>query len=454
MDPQKGMEKSLGKGEPEKVGRDTVKVVISQLIGFTLDGYDLSIILTIGPVLAAAVLPPASPVIQALSVILSYSFTIIFRPLGSAVFGHLGDKIGRRNDLIITVIGLGVTSALTAALPTYSQVGILSYVLFTILRAGVGFFAGGEYAAGHPFAMEWTPYKWRGLVSGLIQGGFPLGVALVAGVQTLFISIYGLDALKAYAWRYLFLTTLIPAVIALAVRLTMEESPVFQDVKKRNLVRKTPFFDLFKKPYRRDFFQVMLMMTGLFFTAYVWFSFVPPILQYPPSHIPLGNITFILTIDNLAIFVFYILFSALTQYVGRRRLLIIWNAVAVILSVPLYYGLIQAASAGNQLLVGIIGALIGLTLVTPWGVIPIYLSERFKASMRSSGLGFGYSSGILLGGWFSIYVGLMHQYLFGSIDGPTNLWFSTAVLGIIGGALVALGAYLGPETLGTRLTEE
>jgi MFS family permease len=454
MDPQKGMEKSLGKGEPEKVGRDTVKVVISQLIGFTLDGYDLSIILTIGPVLAAAVLPPASPVIQALSVILSYSFTIIFRPLGSAVFGHLGDKIGRRNDLIITVIGLGVTSALTAALPTYSQVGILSYVLFTILRAGVGFFAGGEYAAGHPFAMEWTPYKWRGLVSGLIQGGFPLGVALVAGVQTLFISIYGLDALKAYAWRYLFLTTLIPAVIALAVRLTMEESPVFQDVKKRNLVRKTPFFDLFKKPYRRDFFQVMLMMTGLFFTAYVWFSFVPPILQYPPSHIPLGNITFILTIDNLAIFVFYILFSALTQYVGRRRLLIIWNAVAVILSVPLYYGLIQAASAGNQLLVGIIGALIGLTIVTPWGVIPIYLSERFKASMRSSGLGFGYSSGILLGGWFSIYVGLMHQYLFGSIDGPTNLWFSTAVLGIIGGALVALGAYLGPETLGTRLTEE
>ena len=454
MDPQKGMEKSLGKGEPEKVGRDTVKVVISQLIGFTLDGYDLSIILTIGPVLAAAVLPPASPVIQALSVILSYSFTIIFRPLGSAVFGHLGDKIGRRNDLIITVIGLGVTSALTAALPTYSQVGILSYVLFTILRAGVGFFAGGEYAAGHPYAMEWTPYKWRGLVSGLIQGGFPLGVALVAGVQTLFISIYGLDALKAYAWRYLFLTTLIPAVIALAVRLTMEESPVFQDVKKRNLVRKTPLFDLFKKPYRRDFFQVMLMMTGLFFTAYVWFSFVPPILQYPPSHIPLGNITFILAIDNLAIFVFYILFSALTQYVGRRRVLIIWNAVAVILSVPLYYGLIQAASAGNQLLVGIIGALIGLTLVTPWGVIPIYLSERFKASMRSSGLGFGYSSGILLGGWFSIYVGLMHQYLFGSIDGPTNLWFSTAVLGIIGGALVALGAYLGPETLGTRLTEE
>lgn len=454
MDPQKGMEKSLGKGEPEKVGRDTVKVVISQLTGFTLDGYDLSIILTIGPVLAAAVLPPASPVIQALSVILSYSFTIIFRPLGSAVFGHLGDKIGRRNDLIITVIGLGVTSALTAALPTYSQVGILSYVLFTILRAGVGFFAGGEYAAGHPYAMEWTPYKWRGLVSGLIQGGFPLGVALVAGVQTLFISIYGLDALKAYAWRYLFLTTLIPAVIALAVRLTMEESPVFQDVKKRNLVRKTPLFDLFKKPYRRDFFQVMLMMTGLFFTAYVWFSFVPPILQYPPSHIPLGNITFILAIDNLAIFVFYILFSALTQYVGRRRVLIIWNAVAVILSVPLYYGLIQAASAGNQLLVGIIGALIGLTLVTPWGVIPIYLSERFKASMRSSGLGFGYSSGILLGGWFSIYVGLMHQYLFGSIDGPTNLWFSTAVLGIIGGALVALGAYLGPETLGTRLTEE
>ncbi len=125
-------------------------------------------ILGIAPVLAKVLLPPESPLLATFNIILSYSLTIIFRPLGSAIFGNLGDKIGRRADLIITVIGLGLASALTSALPTYAQVGILSFILFVLVRVLVGIFAGGEYSAGHPFAIEWTPYKWRGLVSGFI----------------------------------------------------------------------------------------------------------------------------------------------------------------------------------------------------------------------------------------------------------------------------------------------
>ncbi len=445
--------KSISKDGPVSFGKDTVKAVGSQFLGFLLDSYDLTMILTIAPVLAIVILPPSSPLLAVFSVILAYSLTIIFRPVGSAIFGHFGDKLGRRTDLIITVLGLGITSALTAALPTYAQVGILSFVLFVIIRIGVGIFAGGEYAAGHPFAMEWTPYKWRGLISGLVQGGFSFGASLAAAVLALFISIFGKTALELYAWRYLFLTALIPAVIALVVRLAMKDTPIFSDLKANNKIRKSPFTDLFRKPYRRDFLQVMLYMTGMFFFAYALFAFVPTILEHSPSIFPLGTADDIYTISTIAAFFGALSFGALSQYVGRRRLTLMWSIATAVLAIPIYYMLIYGATIGSIAIAMIAGIIIGIITQGPWGIIPIYLSERFKASMRSSGVGFGYSSGIFLGGWFSIYVPLMHEYLFKSIDTSTNIWFSTAVLLLIGAIIVGIGQYLGPETVGTKLSE-
>lgn len=440
--------------EPQNFSSDSAKAIVSQFIGFLLDSYDLTMILGIAPVLAKVLLPPESPLLATFNIILSYSLTIIFRPLGSAIFGNLGDKIGRRADLIITVIGLGLTSALTSALPTYAQVGILSFILFVLVRVLVGIFAGGEYSAGHPFAMEWTPYKWRGLVSGLIQGGFSFGAALAAVVEGIFIGIYGVTGVEEFAWRYVFLTALAPAVVALAVRLTMKETPVFEDVKKKNLIRRTPFLDLFKEPYRRDFLQVMLYMTGMFFFAYSLFAFVPAILEHKPSIFPLGTAETIYSYGTYAAFAGAVFFGALSQYVGRRRLTIIWAILTFIISIPIYYLLFTSAEIGNFLMASLASILIGIITQGPWGIIPIYLSERFRASMRASGVGFGYSSGIFIGGWFSIYVPLMHQYLFKSIDTPSNVWFSTAILLMIGAILVGIGQYLGPETLGTKLVEE
>jgi MFS family permease len=440
--------------EPQSFSSDTAKAVTSQFVGFLLDSYDLTMILSIAPVLAKVLLPPESPLLSTFNIILSYSLTIIFRPLGSAIFGNLGDKIGRRADLIITVIGLGLASALTSALPTYTQVGILAFILFVLVRILVGVFAGGEYSAGHPFAMEWTPYKWRGLISGLVQGGFSFGAALAAVVEATFIGIYGLKGVEDYAWRYIFLTALAPAVVALAVRLVMKETPVFEDLKKKNLVRRTPLVDLFRKPYRRDFFQVMLYMTGMFFFAYSLFAFVPAILEHQPSTFSLGIAETVYSYGTYAAFAGALFFGALSQYVGRRRLTLIWAVLTLLLSAPVYYLLITSASQGNVLLASLASMMIGVITQGPWGIIPIYLSERFKASMRASGVGFGYSSGIFLGGWFSIYVPLMHNYLFKGLDTPNNVWFSTAVLLMIGAILVGIGQYLGPETLGTRLVEE
>ncbi len=447
-------EKQRLTGRVEHFGAESAKATTSQFFGFLLDAFDLTMILTTAPVLAAVLLPPSTALLGTFTIIFAYSLTIIFRPLGSAIFGHMGDKIGRKKDLIITILGLGIASTLTSALPTYASVGIIAFILFVLIRMGVGTFAGGEYAAGHPFVMEWTPLRFRGLISGIVQGGFSFGALLAAAIVASFTGYFGIAAIKAYAWRYLFLTTLIPVFIALIVRLTMNDTPAFNNLKKENKIRKNPFTDLFRKKYRKDFIQVMIFMTGMFFFAYSLFAFVPTILESKPSILSFGSATTIYTYSLVSAFIGAIFFGALSQKVGRRKLLLIWVPLTLVLAIPAFYGIFYGASTGNVMLTYASVLTVGFITQAPWGIIPVYLSERFKTSMRSSGVGFGYSSGIFIGGWFSIYVPLMHKYLFSSIDTPTNIWFSTAVLLMIGAVIVGVGQYIGPETKGTRLTPE
>ncbi|EQB73952.1 MAG: hypothetical protein AMDU4_FER2C00035G0003 [Ferroplasma sp. Type II] len=448
------MDNSNFSGKIEKFGKNSAKATTSQFFGFLLDAFDLTMILSTAPILAVVLLPPTTALLGAFSIILAYSLTIIFRPFGSAIFGHFGDKIGRKKDLIITILGLGLVSTLTSALPTYANVGILAFVLFVIIRIFVGTFAGGEYAAGHPFVMEWTPYKFRGTISGLVQGGFSFGALLAAAIVAIFTGYFGLAAIKAYAWRYLFLTTLIPVFIALIVRLTMNDTPAFKNLQKENKLKKKPFTDLFRQEHRKDFFQVMTYMTGMFFFAYSLFAFVPTILEHAPSVFPYGEADTIYTYSLGTAFIGALFFGSLSQKIGRRKLTLFWAILTIIISVPMFYGAFYGAKTDNVPLTIISVLVIGFITQAPWGIIPVYLSERFETGMRSSGVGFGYSSGIFLGGWFSIYVPFMHNYFFKSIDTTTNIWFSTAILLVIGAIIVGIGMYLSPETLGTELIED
>lgn len=135
--------------------RSAVMASISQWLGYGMDAYDMTLVIALTPILNKVFLPAAiSPFLASTITLLGYALTLLFRPIGSALFGHFGDRIGRRDTLLITLGGIGAASALTAALPTYAQVGLVAYGLFAMLRAILGIFAGGEYAAGHPFAME------------------------------------------------------------------------------------------------------------------------------------------------------------------------------------------------------------------------------------------------------------------------------------------------------------
>ena len=432
--------------------------VVSQFFGFFLDAYDLTLILSIAPVLAGIFFPASiNPLLGTFEILLVYALTIIFRPLGSAIFGNLGDKLGRKNVLIVTILGLAGSSGLTAALPDYATAGIMSFTLFAMLRVLVGTFAGGEYAAGHPFAMEWTPVKWRGTISGVIQGGFPFGAAAAASVEGVFLGVFGISGLESYAWRYLFLTTIIPAMIALILRIKASDTPVFNSLKSSKNIRKHPFLDLFREPgMRRNFMVAMVWMTGLFLTGYGFLAYVTVVLEHAPSVWAGSNIRTAVTIYTISSFFAFagiVAFGTLTQKFGRRKTSLYWTIFGVTLPIPLFYGLMSSAAAGNFTMALIMAILIGFTIMMPTGITLAFLSESFPTSSRSSGVGFGFSSGVFFGAWFGIYAEFLHNHFFASIDKATNIWFSAAVVIIIGSALVGVAMYFAHETAGKDLSK-
>ncbi|MBF0530526.1 MAG: MFS transporter, partial [Deltaproteobacteria bacterium] len=194
--------------------KETKLAMISQFLGFMLDAYDMALVLIMAPILTKLFAPPTgSEAWQYLSIVILYSITMAARPVGSAIFGHYADKIGRRLLLVITIAGVGLMSVLSAFLPTQASAGVWAYVIFSILRFILGCFFGGEYAVGHTFAIEHAPSHRRGTIGGFIQSGFPLGYVLASLVFAAFTSWLGHEAMLDYGWRIVLATGVMPVFL-------------------------------------------------------------------------------------------------------------------------------------------------------------------------------------------------------------------------------------------------
>src|SRR5512136_2443827 len=187
------------------LSRETRLAVFSQFIGFMLDAYDMALVLVMAPILVKLFSPgKGGEAWQYITIVLTYSITMASRPVGSAIFGHYADRIGRQFLLVITIAGVGVMSLIAAFLPTYASAGFWAYILFCLLRFGMGCFFGGEYAVGHSFTIEHAPAEKRGAIGGFIQSGFPAGYVLATLVFALVTSVAGKEGMLEYGWRIVF----------------------------------------------------------------------------------------------------------------------------------------------------------------------------------------------------------------------------------------------------------
>ena len=427
--------------------------MISQFLGFMLDAYDMALVLIMAPILVKVFSPPGgSASWQYITIVFTYSITMAARPVGSAIFGHFADKLGRRFLLVLTIGGVGLMSVASAVLPTQAVAGIWSYVIFCVVRFVMGCFFGGEYAVGHTFAIEHAPAGKRGLVGGFIQSGFPLGFVIGSLVFALIARTVGSEAMLDYGWRIAFLTGMMPVVLAVYIRSSLSESPEFERIKKQGAIEKAPFFSMFKPPALWNFLQVFLFMTGLFLTDYSVYGFLPKILTLDGRGFDTTTYSLIYGFALFMAFLGYIFYGWISDYTGRRRLTLNYCIFLIIFGVPSYYVLYNAAIR-RDIWLAVLGATMASMLKLGWGIVPAYLSERFPTRRRAVGVGFGYSSGALLGAWFSVYVWWAHNIPMIAAIEKGDMWLSPAVILTIGSLMTFVSMWVSPETKDLNLSE-
>lgn len=426
--------------------RDTRQAMVSQFLGFGLDAYDMAMVVVMSPILAKVfVSPGGSAAWQTTKVLLFYSITMAARPVGSAFFGHYADKLGRKNLLIFTIAGVGLMSVIAGFLPTYTQAGAWSLLLFSLLRFLMGCFFGGEYAVGHTFAIEFAPQHKRGQVAGFIQSGFPLGYVFAALVVAAITATIGDANMLSYGWRIAFITGAVPVLLALWIRSTLNESPEFERAKAAGNVARAPFFSLFVPPQLWSFLQVLVFMTGLFLTDYSVYGYLPSILTLGGRGFTTTQYSLIYGFALFMSFLGYNFYGWLSDRTGRKVLTQWYCVFLLAFAIPVYYVLYHAALARN-IRMAVAGCVMAAMLKLAWGMLPAYLCERFPTKTRATGVGFGYSSGALIGAWFSIYVLWAHKIPFVAAIEKQDLWLSPAVILTIGSIMTFVSLFFSPET--------
>ncbi len=419
------------------------RVYVGSLVGWIMDAFDLSMMFLLVPVMAD-VFFPAKYGLAIVGTWSIYTTTFVFRPIGGVIFGRLGDRIGRRNTMVITLTGLGLIVFAMGFLPTYDQVGVLAPVLLFIFRIITGTFAGGEYGNSAAILVESVDRERRGAWGAFLQSGYPIGYTLAALIYLSLHYIIPSSSFTQIGWRWMFWIGLIPAIVGLIVRLSMPESAMWERVSKERGINKAPFTTILRNPaYRLGALTGVLAMTGIAWVYGLTLGFYPTVLSYH-NFLKFPYFLYVVIVSILISLLGYLTSGFISDMIGRRLTMIIFSVAAVIASIPVTYLILTHAYGfyGTMAL----ASLIAFLTTGVYGVIPAYLSEKFSTDVRSTGVGFSFNGGFIVGNWSTALL-----LLISTISNP-SFYLYWGIFIIIGELMIFASALLSKETRGIELT--
>ena len=413
-------------------------VFLGALAGWTMDAFDLSAMFLLVPVLAAIFFPSGSSyaIIGALSI---YFISLVFRPLGGLIFGKVGDSVGRKYSMIITLFGLGIVIFATGLLPTYASAGVLAVVLLVALRILTGIFAGGEYGNSAAIMMESAPSKKRGIFGGMMQTGYPIGYVLAAIVFLGLHYVFPGATFIANGWRWMFFIGIIPALAGLAIRLKMPESMLWMDEKKEKKLSHSPIKEIFShKGTVYSFLTGALAMTGIAWVYSLTLGLYPTILSIN-NFMPFPTFIYVVIIAILSSLLGYLLSGYASDRIGRRLTICIYSVFSIVLALPLSYVIVTESF--GYIGIAIAASILAFLTTGIYGVIPAYLSEKFPTKLRSTGVGISFNGGFIIGSWSSVLV------LIVATPSSPVFFMALGLFVVIGELLILLSALLSKETV-------
>ncbi|WP_326698524.1 MHS family MFS transporter [Streptomyces sp. NBC_01754] len=367
------------------------RAVFASWIGTTVEYYDFAIYgLAASLIFANLFFPSTDPAVGTLLSLSSFAVGYLTRPLGALVFGHFGDRIGRKTVLVVTLVLMGASTFVIGLLPSYSQIGIAAPVLLIIARLLQGFSVGGEYGGAVLMTVEHTSDRKRGLFGSLVNTGATAGLVLA---NVVFLLVFQLpdEQMMSWGWRIPFLLSGVLVVIGLVSRLALEESPDFADAKEEGSVRELPVLEVL----REHLGTVLLVAVGIIaagsaFTMTTVFS-----LTYGKVALGMDNSAMlkVLLPATAVILVGLPLFGHLSDRVGVRPVFLAGAASLIVLP----FAWFALMDTGQYVLMLLGFSLLFVGYAANYAVVPAYFSQVFPPAVRFTGMSIGFTLGLIAG---------------------------------------------------------
>ncbi|MFE0137199.1 MFS transporter [Streptomyces sp. NPDC059037] len=426
--------------QPAHGTRQLRRVALSGLLGTAVEFYDFLVYGTVAAlVFGDLFFPEAESSVGTIAAFGTFAAGYVARPLGGIVFGHFGDRLGRKSMMLLTMVLMGAGSFLIGCLPTYDTIGVWAPVLLVLLRVVQGIAIGGEWGGATLMVAEHAGERPRGLWTSFTQLGAPLGTVLSTAVVTL-VSTLPDDQFRAWGWRVPFLLSLVLLGAGLYIRLKVAESPLFTAARREKTTARMPLLDVLRKP--RSVLLAACVGIGPFTAQSLMTSFMISYAVdsgYTRSQVLTG-----VTVASCTALIVMPLASILSDRVGRRPVVLIGALLSAATAFPVF-ALADSGRPGLLILACVIGH--GIAQSTMYGPLGALLTEMFGTRVRYTGASLGYQTATLLGAGFSP---LVASSLLASYDTSAPV----ALLITAGAAVTALTVWRIRETSGTTLAAE
>jgi metabolite-proton symporter len=363
------------------------RAAMASAIGTTIEWYDFFLYNTAAALVFPHLFFPASTAYAgAMQSFATYAVGFAARPVGAAIFGHWGDRIGRKATLIITLLVMGISSALVGMLPGTASIGVTAPLLLVLMRIVQGLAIGGEWSGSVLLAMEWGAQNKRGLLASSAQVGVPVGLVLGTGGMTLLSAALSPDAFNSWGWRIPFLASLILVAVGLVIRLRILETPMFAKIVVARKIVRAPVMDAIRHHWRE-----ILLSAGVRFSEQMpFYLFTTYVLIYvvsrPGHHFSKTFVLNAVLIGALCELAAIPYFSHLSDRVGRKRVYLTGAALAGLIAFP-YFAVL---THGGHALVLIVIVLSLQVHAMQYGPQAAMIGESFPTHLRYGGAGLGY----------------------------------------------------------------
>lgn len=408
---------------------DIRKIAIASVVGTTVEWYDLFVFATASALIFNKVFFPSfDPLVGTLLAFSTFASAYLARMVGAIVFGHFGDRIGRKSMLLFSLVLMGLATALIGVLPGYERIGIWAPILLVVLRLLQGLALGGEWGGAVLMAVEHAPAGKRGLYGSWVQIGVPAGTLLANSVFLIMGEVMSPENMLSWGWRIPFVASLVLVIIGIYVRLSVIETPSFVRLQSKISHDRVPFLDLMRDHWRTVLLGgIAALSIGSSFNLVAVFG-----LAYGTQtlHIARNEMLVLVLIACAYCIVLLPILGALSDKIGRKAVIFAGIIAEIVVAFPMFWLMDTGSFAG-----ALAGLLLMMTaFAANFGPIATYLAELFDTSVRYTGLSICYMLAGVLGSALTPIITTWLLHATGS--GASVAWY------MIGSSVVSMTAFL------------